>query len=163
MVEIYISWISKHLFDVPRGTSSIYIWSCRPQVYLSDLSIDDAILENKRVLPEASFLEECHPDILPDNLPDFLSRKFAQNYVPSLYIVLNLPETPFHCSRDGKLTNFCSSKKAKLIWKSRILCNFSINDWVSAKNTKKTKKKLFYSLLVTFSSWHARHSIGEHG
>ena len=60
----------------------------------------------KRVLPEASFLEECHPDILPDNLPDFLSRKFAQNYVPSLYIVLNLPETRFHCSREAKITNF---------------------------------------------------------
>ena len=26
MSEIYILWISKHLFDVPRGTSSIYIF-----------------------------------------------------------------------------------------------------------------------------------------
>ena len=60
----------------------------------------------KRVLPEASLLEECHPDILPDNLPDFLSRKFAQNYAPSLYIVLNLPETRFHRSREAEITNF---------------------------------------------------------
>ena len=64
------------------------------------------MVPNKRVLPEASLLEECHPDILPDNLPDFLSRKFAQNYAPSLYIVLNLPETRFHCSREAKITNF---------------------------------------------------------
>ena len=56
MAEIYISWISKHLFDVPRGTSSIYIWSCRPQVYLSDLSIDDAMLEN-------SFIELSYDDV----------------------------------------------------------------------------------------------------
>ena len=73
------------------------------------------IFWGKRVLPEASLLEECHPDILPDNLPDFLSRKFAQNYAPSLYIVLNLPETRFHCSREAKITNFLSPKDVKIV------------------------------------------------
>ena len=34
MSEIYILWISKHLFDVPRETSSIF-----GVVYLSDLRL----------------------------------------------------------------------------------------------------------------------------
>ena len=40
------------------------------------------IVSDKRVLPEASFLEEWHPDNLPDKLPD----SYGIKIMPQVYL-----------------------------------------------------------------------------